>query len=234
MSSRATASLAKRSVLPESDRAKPNRVGILGGTFDPIHLGHLLLAEEARLALSLDSVVFIPAGRPWRKAEREVSRPEDRLTMVRLAIAGNPAFSVSRAEIDREGPTYTVDTIDALRDAWGPEPALWFILGADTLLDLPNWKQPERILEQARLAVAGRGSLRLEDMARMEAQLPTISACIDVVPLPRIEISSSELRRRLSLGLSARYWLPRSVAEYAREHNLYRRLPAEAGATPIE
>jgi nicotinate-nucleotide adenylyltransferase len=146
--------------------------------------------------------------------------------MVALAIADNPSFSVSRAEIDREGPTYTVDTLDLLRSRWGERTKVWFILGSDALLDLPNWREPERILELARLAVAARGALQADELVRLDARLPGLGAAVDVVPMPRVEISSSELRHRLSLGVSTRYWLPTTVSGYARERGLYRAPPA--------
>jgi nicotinate-nucleotide adenylyltransferase len=216
----------------ESAEAAPaaERVGILGGTFDPVHIGHLLLAEETRLALKLDRVVFIPTGQPWRKADRRVTAAADRLAMVELAIAGNPAFSVSRIEIERQGPTYTVETLERLRQDWGTQIRLWFILGSDALQDLPNWREAPRIVAQARLAVAARESLSPADLARLVQRVPVLPGRVDFVSLPRVEVSSSELRRRLASGRPARYWLPERVEQYVRDHGLYRDLAAdEAG-----
>jgi nicotinate-nucleotide adenylyltransferase len=196
------------------------RLGILGGTFDPVHLGHLILAEETRVALRLDSVIFIPAAQPWRKAGRAISSAVDRLAMVELAISANPFFAVSQIEILRAGPTFTADTLDELHEAQ-PDADLWFILGSDALLDLPNWKDPGRILARARLAVAIRDAVPAQETARLEQLLPGLAGRVDMVPMPQVCISSSELRRRLSLGKTARYWLSDSVQRYASDHRLY-------------
>jgi nicotinate-nucleotide adenylyltransferase len=218
-------------VSPNSSQPVSQRIGLLGGTFDPIHLGHLILAEEARLSLSLDRVLFIPAGTPWRKAGREISPAADRLTMVSRAIASNPSFEVSRVELNREGPTYTVDTLQTLRMELGEGVRLWFILGADALLDLPHWKDPARILAAARLAVAAREGSPALDLSRLEALIPGLRLRLDYVPMPGVGVSSSELRRRLSEGISTRYWLPAEVERYAREHRLYaRRRPSGVAA----
>lgn len=197
------------------------RVGILGGTFDPIHVGHLILAEEARIALALDRVLFVPAALPWRKADRAITPGHERLVMVKLAIAGNPHFVASTIELEREGPTYTADTLEQLRSELGPGVELWFIVGADALSDLPYWKEPERILKLARLAVAGRAGYARGQAEQIERLLPGIAARIDPVPMPVIEISSSRLRHRLALGTSAHYWLPRTVEDYIVAHRLY-------------
>ena len=199
-----------------------NRLGILGGTFDPIHIGHLILAEETRLKLQLDQVIFMPAAQPWRKSDRQVTPAADRLAMVLAAIDGNPHFISSEIELKRDGPTYTADTLAQVRAEIGIEPELWFILGADALLDLPYWENPDRILQYARLAVTDRGTLMPESLERLEQRLPGIGARIDLVPMPRVGISSTELRRRLREGLSTRYWLPAAVERYAIEHSLYR------------
>jgi nicotinate-nucleotide adenylyltransferase len=198
------------------------RIGILGGTFDPIHTGHLILAEETRVALALDRVLFVPAALPWRKADRVIAAGKDRLVMVELAIAGNPAFAASSIELTREGPTYTADTLEQLRSELGVGAELWFIIGADALIDLPYWKDPERILAQARLAVAGRPGYSLDEEARVERLLPGLRTGIDRVPMPLIEISSTELRRRVAQGISVRYRLPEAVVEYIAEQQLYR------------
>jgi nicotinate-nucleotide adenylyltransferase len=137
----------------------PGRIGILGGTFDPVHLGHLALAEEAREVLGLDRVLFVVAGDPWQKAGRVVVPGQLRLAMVEAAVRGNPAFEASRVELDREGPTFTVDTLETLAArgrAAGAEPDLWFLLSADALAGLRTWRRPDRVLQLARLAVAPR------------------------------------------------------------------------------
>jgi nicotinate-nucleotide adenylyltransferase len=195
------------------------RIGILGGTFDPVHVGHLILGEEARIALQLDRVLFIPAAQPWRKAAREIAAPSHRLEMVRLAVRGTPGFKVSSIEIDRGGPTYTADTLESLHRLL-PEAAFWFILGSDALSDLPNWREPARISAQSRLAVASRGEGD-DVLAELERSVPGLTANIDQIPMPSVSISSSELRDRLHDGVSTRYWLPETVRRYILDHRLY-------------
>jgi nicotinate-nucleotide adenylyltransferase len=199
------------------------KLGVLGGTFDPPHIGHLILAEEARLALDLEQVLFVPAGAPWRKAGQELSPREDRLAMVRLAVGDDPDFAVSTLEIEWEGPSYTAETLAALRDQFGLETEFFFIMGADSLADFPHWHQPERILELARLAVAERperedegvGGILAEDLARAMRER------VVWLPMPRIDISATAVRDRVRRGLSVRYWVPPAVEEYIRKHGLY-------------
>jgi len=131
-------------------------IGILGGTFDPIHIGHLILAVEARVQLRLDEVLFVPAGQPWLKVERNITPAFHRVEMVRRAIASNPYFKLCTLEVERPGPSYTVDTLMALRDMQGAEANFFFILGRDTLADLPSWKEPNRLLQICHLVVAPR------------------------------------------------------------------------------
>jgi len=198
-------------------------LGVLGGTFDPPHIGHLMLAEEARLALSLGQVLFVPAGDPWRKAGRELSPREDRLAMVRLAVGDNPHFAVSTVELDRSGPSYTADTIAELRDQFGLETEFFFIMGADSLADFPHWREPLRILELARLAVAERpepgdapfGEALAEELAGALRQ------GVVWLRMPLVAISASAVRERVRRGLSIRYWVPPPVEEYIRQHGLY-------------
>jgi nicotinate-nucleotide adenylyltransferase len=199
------------------------KLGVLGGTFDPPHIGHLILAEEARLALGLGQVLFVPAGTPWRKAGQELSPRDDRLAMVRLAVGDDPDFAVSTLEIEREGPSYTAETLAALRDQFGPETEFFFIMGADSLADFPHWHQPQRILELARLAVAERperedegvGGILAEDLARAMRER------VVWLRMPRIDISATAVRDRVRRGLSIRYWVPPAVEEYIRKHRLY-------------
>ena len=199
------------------------RVGVLGGTFDPPHLGHLILAQEAHQALGLSQVLFVPAGEPWRKAGRELSPREQRLAMVRLAVAGNPAFAVSTAEVDRPGLSYTAETLAGLREQVGPETELFFIMGADSLADFPQWHEPQRILNLARLAVAERSPLGGEGF---EEGLPEELAAalrerVVWLSMPLIAISASAVRERVRQGLSIRYWVPEAVEEYVHGHRLY-------------
>jgi nicotinate-nucleotide adenylyltransferase len=198
------------------------KVGVMGGTFDPIHLAHLILAEQARVFLGLDRVLFLPAGAPWRKAERRIAPVADRVAMVRAALAGDPYFEVSLIESERRGPSYTVDTLSVLQRQLGPQAELYFILGQDALADLPNWREPARIVQLARLAVAARPGCPRPDPAALERAVPGIRERIDVVPMPQVDISSTDIRRRVAQGLSIRFLVPAAVEAYIAAHGLYR------------
>lgn len=198
------------------------QLGILGGTFDPLHLGHLILAEQARTHLALDGVLFVPAGQPWRKAGRQIAPVADRVAMVQAAVAGDPHFIVSLVESERDGPSYTVDTLAALAEQYGPAAALHFILGEDALADLPHWRDPAGIVARARLVVAARAGWTPVNAAELERVAPGINQRIDVVPMPRIEISSTDIRRRVAAGISIRYLVPATVETYIAAHGLYR------------
>ncbi len=194
---------------------------MLGGTFDPIHLAHLLMAEAAREQLGLDQVLFMPAPQPWRKAGRPITPVEHRLTMVRLAVAGNPYFDVSTLELMREGPTYTADTLATLHTQFGRGTTLHFILGGDALHDLPNWHKPQEIVELARLAVTARAGSTMPDLAAIEACVPGVAAAIERVDMPAMEISSTNIRQRVAEGRSLRYLTPPEVIAYIYEAGLY-------------
>jgi nicotinate-nucleotide adenylyltransferase len=193
-------------------------VGILGGTFDPVHNGHLLLAEHAREQLSLDEVLFIPAGDPWRKSHRAITPAEHRVAMLRLAIEGNDAFGISDLELTRSGPTYTADTLEALAGE-RLDDAFWFILGADALADLPNWREPERIVRHALLAVAPREAQEVNVAA---LSMPALADRIVSFTCPRLDTSSTEIRERAAAGRSIRYLVPDAVASYVDVKGLYR------------
>ena len=197
------------------------KLGVLGGTFDPLHVGHLILAEEARLALKLEQVLFVPAGAPWRKAGQELSPREDRLTMVQLAVGDSPYFAVSILEIEREGPSYTAETLAALREQLPDDSELFFILGQDSLADLPNWSEPQRIISLARLAVAARTDWEAAKADALEKEVPGISQRLVWLDKPRSDISSTGVRDRVRQGLSIRDWVPAAVEEYIRQHKLY-------------
>ena len=201
------------------------KVGILGGTFDPPHIAHLALAEAAREQLSLDSVLFIPAGEPWRKSGRAVTDAIDRLAMAQVAIEGNDAFGLSDIEVRHAGPTYTADTLRALAGE-RLDDSFWFIVGADALADLPNWHEPERIVQHAMLAVAPRGgddAVPGTGGARSNvAEVPGIaSERIVRFDAPRIDLSSSLIRERVRTGRSIRYLVPDRVRAYIEAHALY-------------
>lgn len=191
--------------------ADGRRIGLLGGTFDPPHLGHLIVAEVARVRLELDEVQFVVAGAPWMK--EEWSPAEDRLRMVELAIADTDAFVVNRTEVDREGPTYTADTLEELHSA-DPDCELFFLLGADAAQRLDEWKQIEQALDQATFVVVTRPGYTLDPHAPMTDRVRTLE-------VPQIGISSTDLRRRFREGDAVRYQLPDVVETYIRERQLY-------------
>ena len=195
-------------------------IGILGGTFDPIHIGHLILAEEVRVQLKLEEVLFVPTGQPWLKAERSITPAFHRVEMVRRAIANNSCFSLCTLEIERTGPSYTVDTLLSLREQLGAEANFFFILGRDTLADLPLWKEPNRLIQMCRLVVVPRLGTSV-DLDYIEEAIPGIKNNIIQLDMPVIEISSSGIRQRVAQGLSIRYLVPAEVEEYIVEQKLY-------------
>lgn len=191
----------------------------MGGTFDPLHHGHLVTAEEALWQFHLDEVVFVPTGQPWMKADREVSPAEHRYLMTVIATASNPHFSVSRIEVDREGPTYAVDTLRELRQQRAGDVELFFITGADAMLEILQWKDPEEVLEQAHFIAATRPGY---DIARFEKEAPTSHPRVSVMDIPALAISSSDIRRRVRDGEPIRYLVPEGVNTYIRKFRLYR------------
>lgn len=197
------------------------KLGVLGGTFDPIHLGHLLIAEQARDELDLEQVLFVPAGSPPHKPDQMIAPDHHRLAMLELAIATHPAFALSRVDMDRPGPSYTADTLALLRAEWGPTVRLHFILGSDSLAELLTWHQPWRLIQQARLAVADRPGLEV-DLAELERGLPGLNAAVDWVSMPEVGISATDIQRRVQTGRSIRYQVPAAVEDYILRHGLYR------------
>lgn len=196
-------------------------IGVLGGTFDPIHVGHLLVAEEARAKLELAEVLFVPAGEPWLKANNAISPAKDRVEMVRLAIAGKPYFKLSTMEIERAGPTYTVDTIAELGAQLGAGDELFFILGWDNLNQLPRWREPSRLIRLCRLVVVPRVDSPTPDLGSLEAAIPGLSRRVIRLDEPRIDVNASEIRRMVSRGLSIHQLVPEVVERYIKEHRLY-------------
>jgi nicotinate-nucleotide adenylyltransferase len=197
----------------------PGSVGILGGTFDPIHNGHLAIAEEAREALGLERMVFMPASAPPHKPGRDITSPEHRLAMVRLAVAGNPAFEASELEVARGGASYTVDTLEAVLAAGLVDP--WLILSSEALAGLPTWRDPVRILGLARVAVVPRGGFDPLGPEWVEARFPGAAARVRFLAGPLLPISGSVVRRRAAAGRSVRYLVPDAVAAYIAYHRLY-------------
>jgi nicotinate-nucleotide adenylyltransferase len=206
------------------------KVGILGGTFDPIHIGHLIVAEEARTRLGLKEVLFVPAGQPWLKLDRDVSPAVQRVEMVRRAIADNPHFRVSVIEVERTGHSYTVDTLTALHQQMGSEASLFFLLGRDALAELHLWKEPQRVVRLCRLVVAPRpvlsdtGTPSSDDLVHLQTAIPGLLDRVIELDMPVIGISSSGVRQRVAGGLSIRYLVPPGVAAYIAEQKMY--LPA--------
>ncbi len=197
---------------------------MLGGTFDPPHLAHLVLAAAARRALALDRVLFVPAGEPWRKAGRDVSSASARVRMVEAAVAALPWAEVSTIEVERAGPSYSAETMEALAAAHtgGGEPAeWWFILGSDALADLPNWHEPARLLAAARLALIRRPDGDIDVPATLLSAFPGIEARIDPVPTPALDVASTELRARIRSGRSTQHLLPEPVRAVIEELGLY-------------
>ena len=191
------------------------RVGIMGGTFDPIHHGHLVAASEVADRFALDEVVFVPTGYPWQKGEVTVSPAEDRYLMTVIATASNPRFHVSRVDIDREGPTYTVDTLRDLRGIYGPEAALFFITGADALAKILSWKDADDLFALAHFVGVTRPGFELSD-----AHLPADT--VSLVQVPAMSISSTDCRQRVAQGKPVWYLVPDGVVQYIAKRRLYR------------
>jgi nicotinate-nucleotide adenylyltransferase len=188
-------------------------VGIMGGSFDPIHMGHLVTAEQARADLGLDEVVFIPSGAQPQKSH--ATPPELRYLMTVLATAANPAFSVSRLEIDRPGPTYTVDTLRSVRER-RPDDRLYFITGADAILNILTWKDATECLELAEFVAATRPGY---DLGRLESE--GLRRHVRILDVPALAISSSDVRARFGAGRPVRYLIPLEVEQFARKYRLY-------------
>jgi len=193
----------------------PEKIGILGGTFDPVHFGHLLLAQDAMEALGLDRVTFVPASVPPHKMEKETTSASDRYEMVRLAVEDNPLFTLSDVEFKRSGPSFSVDTITRLKEEIG-DGDLYFLIGADNLDEIWTWKDPEKLFQICRVVVIGRPGLELESK---QNDLPGPVTTLDIL---RINLSSSEIRSRIKKGRSIRYLVPQNVERYIYEKRLYR------------
>jgi nicotinate-nucleotide adenylyltransferase len=209
------------------------KVGVLGGTFDPIHHGHLVAAEEVRWKLSLDRVLFVPAGQPPHKLGQTVSPVSDRVAMVALAIAGNAGFALSRVDVDRPGPSYSVDMLAALQGQLGPGAELFFIIGLDSLADLLTWHEPSRLVQHFRIVAVTRPGYDWYDLASLEPAIPQARERITIVSVPALDIAASDLRRRFAEGRPIRYQVPEGVEEYIRARRLYAGGPgASSGSGP--
>ncbi len=195
-------------------------IGVLGGTFDPVHNGHLAIAEEVQARLSLAEVLFVPAGQPWLKPEHPIAAAEHRMEMLRLALTGKPYFKLSTIEIERAGPTYTVDTLTELKSQHNTG-EIFFIVGWDSLTELPKWKEPSRIVSLCRLVAVPRPGYSLPDLKSLEAAITGLSGRLILLDKPRIDISATAIRSRIALGLSIRDLVPEVVERYIREYRLY-------------
>ena len=195
------------------------RLGIMGGTFDPVHHGHLVAASEVQSLFSLDQVAFVPCGQPWQKIGMPVSPAEHRYLMTVIATASNPRFWVSRVDIDRPGPTYTIDTLRDLSRQW-PDAELFFITGADALEPILSWKDVDELFELAHFVGVTRPGYVLSD-----AHLPRDA--VSLVEVPAMAISSSACRQRVLAGRPVWYLVPDGVVQYIAKHRLYRGTPAE-------
>ena len=196
-------------------------IGVMGGTFDPVHIGHLAVAEEARARLNMAEILFVPAGQPWLKADTYISPAEHRINMLRLAIADKPYFKLSTMEIERAGASYAVDTAAELKGQLDAADELFFILGWDSLTELPQWREPQRLIEICHLVVALRPGYPAPDLKKLEVAIPGISQRALILDKPEVDISASEIRERVARGLSIRHLVPQPVNRYIKKHKLY-------------
>ncbi len=206
---------------------KKRRVGLMGGTFDPIHYGHLVIAEEVRATLDLTEMVFVPAGQPPHKPGRAITAAEHRLAMLELAIASNPHFTISLIDLERAGPSYTVETLQLLHEQWGADTAIYFVIGWDSLEYLLTWHDPAGILEQLTYLVAVHRPGHTEVpgyLEALEARLPGIKQCLLTVPAPQLDISATDLRQRVAEERPIKYQTPEAVEQYIVQHSLYRNM----------
>jgi nicotinate-nucleotide adenylyltransferase len=204
------------------DAGPAERIGVLGGTFDPPHVGHLWLATLAADVLDLHRVLFMPAAQPPHKRGQRISGATDRLLMTRLAIAENPAFELSAIEMERPGPSYTVDSIEELQRQFGPRVTLFLVMAADSLEQIGTWREPERLLALVEWAVGPRPGVALPDRRQLEARFGEAAHRVHLLEGPSLDVSSSEIRRRVAGGHAIRYLVPRAVEELIAERGLYR------------
>ncbi|MBM3141705.1 MAG: nicotinate-nucleotide adenylyltransferase [Chloroflexi bacterium] len=197
-------------------------IGVLGGTFDPIHSGHLIIAEEARLKLRLAKVIFVLDSQPWFKAERSIASAIHRVEMVKLAIANNPYFELSTIMAYRPWPSYSVETMTTLQQRLGAETKIFFILGWDSLAELPQWKEPAKLFQLCKLVAVTRPGFSRPDLKTLEASVPGVTQSVIWLDIPPVDISSSDIRKRVAQGLSIHGLVPDEVESYIKEQKLYR------------
>jgi nicotinate-nucleotide adenylyltransferase len=199
------------------------KIGVLGGTFDPIHNGHLAIAEEARAYLNLNEVIFLPAGQPWMKSDRSISPARHRTAMIALALQSRPYFKTSTIEIEHQGPSYSVNSIAELKTQ-AVEPTDWyFILGWDNLSKIPQWREPAKLIEMCFLAAVPRPGYERPNMKKLEAALPGIAKKVILMDKPRLEISATDIRNKAAQGLPISGLVPEAVEKYIKENGLYRK-----------
>jgi nicotinate-nucleotide adenylyltransferase len=197
------------------------KIGVLGGTFDPVHLGHIKIAEEARYALGLNPVILVPAGKPMSKPERQITQAEHRVNMLNLAIKDKKHLSVSTIETERPGPSFTVDTIAAFRKEYENKAEICFILGWDSLEQIPGWHEPARLVALCWLVAVPRPGYPRPDMKALESKIPGITKKVIFLDKPKIDISATTVRNKIAQGKSIDKLVPRPVAEYIKKHKLY-------------
>lgn len=211
-----------RELLEAGSADDPRRIGVLGGTFDPPHVGHLWLASLAADEMSLDRVLFMPAGQPPHKREQPVTRATDRLLMTRLAIAGEDGFEICPIEIERPGPSFTIDSVAELRRAY-PDATLFLLMASDSLARIDTWREPDRLLAEVEWIVGPRPGGVAPDPAGLAERFGPNAERIHLLSGPMLEVSSSAIRRRVAAGRTIRYLVPREVEELISHHRLYRR-----------
>lgn len=203
------------------------RYGVMGGTFNPIHNGHLVTAEEARVQFRLDRVIFMPTGQPPHKRDNEILPAEERYLMTVIATASNPDFVVSRLEVERPAPSYTIDTVRTLREGCGPDAEIFFITGADAVWEILTWKEPEKLSRYCRFIAATRPGYRLDKFKELEISARTETGerrmpRVDIMEIPALAISSTDIRRRVREGRPIRYLVPEAVVSYIYKSGFYR------------
>ena len=196
-------------------------IGLMGGTFDPVHNGHIAVAEEARARLELAEVIFMPAAQTPLKEENCITSVEHRVEMVRLAIAGYPDFRLSTIEMNRTGPSYTIDTVSELRDLIGMDSEIFFIMGCDNLSSLHLWKEPERLIQSCRLVAVPRPGCTVPDLDILDKDVPGLSENVIILEKPYLDISATDIRQRIAQGLPISHLVPEPVEEYIQKHKLY-------------
>jgi nicotinate-nucleotide adenylyltransferase len=198
-------------------------IGVLGGTFDPIHSGHLVIAEEARLRLGLAKVLFVPAEQQWLKTGRNIAPAAHRVEMVRRAIAAEPYFELSTVDVDRPGPSYSVETMAILQQQLGDEARIFFVVGWDSLAELPQWKEPDRLVQLCKLVAVTRPGFSRPDLKAMESFVPGITQSVVWLDIPPVDINASDIRERVAQGRSICGLVPDEVESYIAEQKLYRK-----------